>query len=66
MKPSDETRKIVINIGPQEPASWMAIALAVFFISIAMCMRGCWDALAREKEANAALGKAATEIIRKP
>ena len=61
----NENRKIVINVLPQGEGAWLAIAIATFFISAAMCVRGCWDAVAREREANATLGKSAVEAATK-
>lgn len=62
----NENRKIIINLLPQGEGAWLSIAMATFFISVAMCVRGCWDAVAREREANALLGKSAVEAMPRP
>jgi hypothetical protein len=61
-----EKRTIIVNFLPQSGEAWFAIAIAVIFLSGAMCIQGCWDAMARETEAKAMLGKAATEMVKKP
>lgn len=62
----NEHRKVIINLLPNSDRAWEAIGICGVMLSIAWIFNGFSGCAAREAEARANVGKAATEMVRKP